>query len=138
ARVPWRARTGLERWTAERGYPRVGADLAVHVADEPVAATLLFGGDVALHRWPAGALAGDVFAGLAPVLETGDARFYNLESQLTARTEPAGTVGAFLRAAPTAVAALQALGATAVTCANNHCLDHGADALAESVALLEA
>lgn len=65
----------------------------------------------------------------------------NLECCISARGEPTSLIRGkpfFFRAPPTAVDELQAIGARAVTLANNHALDFGAQALADTVAALEA
>ena len=116
--LPGRVREWMERHTVA-WYPSAGPSLTIPVTSEPVEATLLFGGDLALHRWLPGKEPGEVFEGVAPLLAGCDARFFNLESQFTSRTIPAGTIGTFLRADPAAASTLRYLGATAVTCANN-------------------
>ncbi|MGQ0703911.1 MAG: CapA family protein [Gemmatimonadales bacterium] len=135
--LPGRVRHWMERQTVA-WYPPTGPAWTIPLADQPVEATLLFGGDLAFHRWTPDQEPGEVFEGIAPLLAGCDARIYNLESQLTLRTAPAATIGTFLRADPAAVKALRYLGTTAVTCANNHCLDFGAPGLAESLDRLSA
>lgn len=131
--LPIRVRVALERLAAASGYGSRSTPYGLSLRDDSPAATLLFGGDVALHRWTAGTRPETLLAGVAPVVAGADALIVNLESQLTERTEPAGVTGSSLRADPTALEALQYLRASAVTCANNHCLDFGPAALAESV-----
>lgn len=73
---------------------------------------------------------------LSPLLGSADLTVANLESVLTSRTTPAGSIGSFLRADPDAVRALTQAGLDVVTCANNHSLDFGPEGLCESVATL--
>lgn len=73
---------------------------------------------------------------LSPLLGSADLTVANLESVLTSRTTPAGTIGSFLRAEPDAVQALTHAGVDVVTCANNHSLDFGPEGLCDSVATL--
>ena len=134
-RIPWRLRAPLERATVAHAYPRAATPFRVSVSSVTPDAVLLLGGDLALHRWRAGDAA-TRFASLDAVVARADARIFNLEAQLTSRTEPAGTIGSSLRADPAALEVLQILRTSAVTCANNHCLDFGGDALAESVTRL--
>lgn len=137
-RIPWRLRDALERWTIALAYPSTAGLLEVAVGQGAPRATLVFGGDVALHRWTPTMAAESVFGDVAPLLASCDARFVNLESQLTSRAVAAGTIGFSMRAEPSAVRVLRHLGITAVTCANNHCLDYGDAGLAESLEHLAA
>lgn len=97
---------------------------------------LLFGGDLALHRLPSGEFPAAAVTQLRGVFEAADLAMLNLETQLTEIDSPAGTIGSVLRADPGRVAVLTALGVSVVSCANNHCLDYGGDALLESVGRL--
>jgi hypothetical protein len=135
--LPTRFRAPLERWTVARGYPRSPGPLRWSLGGTREA-TILFGGDVALHRVDPAADPARAFAGLATLSGSADALCVNLETQLTARDTPAATIGASLRAAPGAIAVLSYLRARAVTCANNHCLDFGPEGLSESARLLES
>jgi hypothetical protein len=78
-----------------------------------------------------------MFSDLLPLWRQADVRIGNLEAVCTARTRPAGSIGSCMRAQPQKVALLRDAGFTAMTVANNHCLDFGSDGLAESVNLLE-
>jgi poly-gamma-glutamate synthesis protein (capsule biosynthesis protein) len=96
-------------------------------------------GDVMLHgRYQALAEAGvaeDVFAPLAPVLAEADLVVGNLETPLavggTAREDKL-----CLRGDPEYARCLAAAGVAVLNLANNHCMDFGADALAETRAVL--
>src|SRR5690606_17211487 len=77
-----------------------------------------------------------LFDSLSRLFGSADWCISNLESVLTTRTAAAGTIGSFLRADPEAVSALAVAGVDIVSCATNHCLDFGHEALAESVAFL--
>ncbi len=134
--VPWRTLTALERWTVRHAYPPA-LERPLRLTEEAPAATLVFGGDVSLHRWSPADDSAALFAGLAEVTGSADACIANLESQLTSITTSAGTIGSSLRADPAALEVLSRLRISSVTCANNHCLDFGGDGLAESIALLE-
>jgi len=135
--VPWRLLPPLERWTIAHAYPPATTPL-LQLSGAAPAATLVLGGDLALHRWTTSHDSAALFAGLARVTGSADACIVNLESQLTSITTPVGTIGSSLRADPAAIEVLSRLGVSAVTCANNHCLDAGAAGLAESMGRLEA
>jgi poly-gamma-glutamate synthesis protein (capsule biosynthesis protein) len=100
-------------------------------------ASLLFAGDLALHRWQADDSLERVFGGAQDVFRSVDFRVVNLESVLTDRTDASGSIGRFIRAAPATVRCLQRLGVDAVCAANNHALDFGSAGLAESRATLQ-
>jgi poly-gamma-glutamate capsule biosynthesis protein CapA/YwtB (metallophosphatase superfamily) len=134
--VPTRLRAPLERWTAAHAYPAAAA-LRWTISAGSSRSALMLGGDLALHHWRPGEEPGSVVSGLEALARTADALIVNLETQLTARSAPAGTIGTSLRADPAAIAVLSYLGVKAVTCANNHCLDYGPDGLNDSAELLE-
>lgn len=135
--VPTRLRAPLERWTAARAYPAFAAPLRWTTSEDSAQAALVLGGDLALHQWQPGDAPESVLSGLRALAQSADALVLNLETQLTARPSPAGTIGTSLKADPSAIAVLSYLGVKAVTCANNHCLDYGPDGLRESVDRLE-
>lgn len=110
----------------------------LRLSGEAAVATLVLGGDVALHRWNRTEGSTSFFTELAAVTGSADACIVNLESQLTSITTLVGTIGTSLRADPTAIEVLSRLGISAVTCANNHCLDAGSRGLTESLARIEA
>lgn len=98
-------------------------------------------GDVMLHgRYQAHADAGtaaDLFAPLSALLADADLAVGNLETPLTT----AGTARAdklCLRGDPVYARHLAEAGVSVLSLANNHCMDFGADALAETRALLDA
>ena len=141
--LPWRLLPPLERYTVAHAYPEVGAPLVYTLDGEasrpsPPRAALLFGGDVALHRWQPGQDPEPIFGSLAALTRAADGLIVNLESQLSHEAAPAGTVGSLLRAPSGAIAVLSALGVRAVTCANNHALDCGSEGLSESLGTLRA
>jgi poly-gamma-glutamate synthesis protein (capsule biosynthesis protein) len=72
--------------------------------------------------------------GLRELFTTADLTVLNLECCVSARGEPWATPGKrfHFRAPPVAVRALVALGTDCVTLANNHALDFGPDALADT------
>src|SRR5918999_4069888 len=103
-------------------------------------------GDVMLGRQVAKALAegapervwSDELAELCGSL---DALVCNLECCISERGRPTERILGkpfFFRAPPSAVAALAAVGTTAVSLANNHALDYEEDALADTLELLAA
>jgi hypothetical protein len=101
--------------------------------------TLVAGGDIALS----GAGAGDsTFAGIRRFLR-GDVVFGNLEGTLatagTPKCSPYGVDGCFtFRADPSSATELRRAGFTVMNLANNHALDYGAAAQAQTIAALDA
>ncbi len=101
--------------------------------------TLVAGGDIAMS----GAGADDAtFAGISRFLH-GDIVFGNLEGTLatvgTPKCSPYGVVGCFtFRADPSSVGALKRAGFTLLNLANNHALDYGPDAQAQTIATLKS
>lgn len=137
ARMPIRLHGVLERATVRLGYGSHPAPLRWTLRPETPHAAILFGGDVALHRWPSGQAPAPAFGELAALSASADALIVNLETQLTGSATPAGTIGTSLKADPGAVEVLSYLGVRAVTCANNHCLDYGAAGLLDSARALQ-
>ncbi len=135
--VPFRFRSPLERMTVARAYPRARSPLRWTLAGG-AEATLLFGGDLALHRWDRSQQPDRIFPGLAALASSAEALFLNLETQLTSVETPGGVIGSMLRAPPCAIDVLAYLGVRGVTCANNHCLDFGSQALLESAGRIES
>lgn len=107
-------------------------------------ATLAIVGDVMLgrlvsreiRRRPPESFWGDVL----PLMRGADAVIANLECAISARgTAWARTPKAFhFRADPAAIEVLRAAGISYVSLANNHVLDYGEEALADTLALLDA
>jgi poly-gamma-glutamate synthesis protein (capsule biosynthesis protein) len=77
------------------------------------------------------------FAGVAGILQGADIAIANLECAISDRGEPAPK-GFTFRAPPAATDALVAGGIDVVSLANNHTLDYGPAALADTEAALEA
>jgi capsule synthesis protein PGA_cap len=103
----------------------------------PVTVTLVAGGDVALAGEPNSAL----FAHIRRFLEPADLAVANLEGTLatggSARCVADANAGCFIfRASPRWAATLKGSGFTALNVANNHALDYGQDAQAETLAAL--
>ncbi|MDX6429411.1 MAG: hypothetical protein QOE54_1777 [Streptosporangiaceae bacterium] len=101
--------------------------------------TLALAGDTMLGRGVADRLATVAPAGLfsealREVFTTADLTVLNLECCVSTRGEPWDSPGKrfHFRAPPSAVEALVALGTDCVTLANNHALDFGPDALADT------
>jgi len=103
-------------------------------ADAPQA-TLLALGDIALTRRTNFDFR-NTFGPIADRLESCDLATGNLEAALTRRTAPAGSIGSFVRADPDAVRVLVDGHFDVVNLANNHALDFGAGALADTAELL--
>jgi hypothetical protein len=101
--------------------------------------TLVAGGDIAMS----GAGADDsTFAGISRFLH-GDIVFGNLEGTLatggTPKCSPYGVNGCFtFRADPSSVGALKRAGFTVMNLANNHALDYGPEAQAQTIAALRS
>src|SRR3990167_6854749 len=101
---------------------------------------LLFVGDVMLGRLvneklrdaPAEYPWGDTL----PILREADARICNLECALSDGGSPARKAFTF-RSDAKNVAVLKAAGINAVTLANNHTLDYGPEALADTLGILD-
>ena len=101
--------------------------------------TFVAGGDIAMS----GAGADDsTFAGISRFLH-GDIVFGNLEGTLatggTPKCSPYGVNGCFtFRADPSSVGALKRAGFTVMNLANNHALDYGPEAQAQTIAALKS
>lgn len=105
-------------------------------AKEP-SAQLVALGDISLTRPPVWR-AELIFGELLPVLAGADIRIGNLEGIITAHGLPAAAIGSRIRAAPAALDVLAEAGFDVVSMANNHSLDFGPQALAESLASLRS
>jgi poly-gamma-glutamate synthesis protein (capsule biosynthesis protein) len=118
---------------------RGGAEVVTVAPGEPTA-TIVAVGDVALSAFGDGQPERRAVA-LAAVEEQlggADLRLANLETVLTRRDERVGRMGSYLRADPEAIEVLERGGFDVVTCANNHCLDFGPEALRDSAERLRA
>ncbi len=109
--------------------------------DLPRNVTLAAVGDVMLARSVGERIVADgpgvPFAGVAGILRGADVAVANLECAISDRGEPAPK-GFTFRAPPVAADALVAGGIDLVSLANNHSLDYGPDALADTGAVLDA
>jgi poly-gamma-glutamate synthesis protein (capsule biosynthesis protein) len=108
-------------------------------------ATLALAGDTMLGRGVADVLRGDphvplVSPEVAEHLKRADCLVLNLECCISDRGAPFPDPDKpfFFRAPPLAAERLAELGVDAVTLANNHALDYGADALLDTLSLLKA
>jgi hypothetical protein len=141
--VSW-ARSGAEVATtttavhgAKKKKPPLHPNAARKVATGSF--TLVAGGDIAMS----GTGADDsTFAGISRFLH-GDIVFGNLEGTLatggTPKCSPYGVDGCFtFRADPASVGALKRAGFTVMNLANNHALDYGPDAQAQTIATLKS
>ena len=107
-------------------------------------ATLALAGDTMLGRGAAEKLMADPAAPLfapeiAARIASADTFVLNLECCISKRGAPFPEPGKpfFFRAPPVAAQRLAELGVDAVTLANNHALDYGADALLDTLAYLD-
>jgi poly-gamma-glutamate capsule biosynthesis protein CapA/YwtB (metallophosphatase superfamily) len=78
-----------------------------------------------------------LFDGVRSILATTDAVILNLETPLTTRGKAVEGKTYTFRASPETAAAMKAEGVRAVWLANNHILDFGAEALADTIAYLD-
>jgi hypothetical protein len=143
-RLPWRVRRWTERLAlgSMRFRPPEGE---VRVSEGVPTASLIAAGDISFYFYedpelavPSPAEPRRLLQAVSPALRSADLRVGNLESVMTAATRPAGAEGRFLRGDPALVDVLADAGFDALTCANNHCLDYGPEALAESLDHLRA
>ncbi|MBY8882633.1 CapA family protein [Actinacidiphila acidipaludis] len=117
---------------APAGAPAGGAT-PTHRSEPPGTITLAFAGDVHFTERTAARL--DVDPALGPmttVLSAADFSMVNLESAITDRGVPQPKKYHF-RTSPQALDALRRSGVDAVTMANNHSVDYGAQGLADSI-----
>ena len=94
---------------------------------------LLAGGDIAINR----AEAKGAFGRLIPLLRESDVSFANLELPLSHDGKPAPEK-ILLRGAPDMAGALAEAGFDVMAFANNHVLDYGEDAFAETMSLMDS
>jgi poly-gamma-glutamate synthesis protein (capsule biosynthesis protein) len=143
-RLPWRVRRWTERvaLASMRFQPAEGE---VRVSDGTPTASLIAVGDISFYFYedpdlvvPSPARPERLLEAVHPALRSADLRVGNLESVVTSATRPAGQEGKFLRGEPAHADVLAAAGFDALTCANNHSLDYGPAALAESLDHLRA
>lgn len=104
--------------------------------------TLLFAGDIMLSRAVGKQMEknGDYtfpFQQIAEVTRAADFAFANLENPVSSRGENQGSIYSF-RADPRATEGLARAGFDAVSLANNHIFDYGADAFTDTLTLLGA
>ena len=98
--------------------------------------TLLAGGDVLMDRTEAAGV--DPFAGIVPALSSADIAVVNVEMAISERGEPLADKEFTFRAPPSAATRIAAAGVDVANLANNHAADYGAEALLDTVELLEA
>ena len=94
---------------------------------------LLAGGDIAINR----SEAKGAFGKLIPLLREADVSFANLELPLSRTGKPAPEK-ILLRGAPEMAGALTEAGFDVMAFANNHVLDYGEDAFAETMSLMDS
>ncbi|MEE4543296.1 CapA family protein [Streptomyces sp. V4-01] len=114
------------------------APSATRRAEPPGTITLAFAGDVHFTERTAARLTADPALGpMSGALSAADFAMVNLESAITDRGAPQPKIYHF-RTTPRALGALQGSGVDAVTMANNHSVDYGAQGLADSLAAKHA
>ena len=96
--------------------------------------TLLAGGDVLMER--SEMLGLDPFASITPALGSVDLSVVNVEMAISDRGAPRDKRYVF-RAPPSAAGRIAAGGVRVANLANNHAMDYGADALSDTIDLLE-
>ena len=96
--------------------------------------TLLAGGDVLMERSEAQGL--DPFASISPSLGSSDLSVVNVEMAISDRGTPHYKRYVY-RAPPAAAERIAAGGVRVANLANNHAMDYGADALTDTIELLE-
>ena len=108
---------------------------------EPAPVRVVSGGDVMTDRVVKGYInqygADAVLRGIAPALEKGDAAWVNLESPLSTLGSPTAGKDYTFEGPPSMAKALAAAGVNLVTMGNNHTVDYGQAALADSIKRLE-
>ena len=109
---------------------------------EPVAARLLFGGDLCpINRAGQMLERGDLdaaFGDCRPLFERADLAVVNLEAPLCRRESPIDKLGPNFRAAPDVASSLARLPVHVACLANNHTMDQGADGLLETLDALDS
>jgi poly-gamma-glutamate synthesis protein (capsule biosynthesis protein) len=120
--------------TAAAPSAKSTVDAAARPAEPAGTVTLAFAGDVHFTERTQVRLGIDPALGpMSPALAAADFSMVNLESAITTRGTPQAKKYHF-RTAPEALTALQHSGVDAVTMANNHAVDYGAQGLADSLA----
>jgi Bacterial capsule synthesis protein PGA_cap len=117
--------------TPVAGSRPVATPSAPLTPDSPV--TLAFGGDVHFEGRLSALLTPDGLSALRGVLGTADVAVVNLETAITDRGVEQPKIYHF-RTSPAALVTLQNAGVDAVSLANNHAVDYGADGLADTLA----
>lgn len=135
ATAPATAPVGTATTTARAGHVVAPGNEAPTTAEPDLTWTLLAGGDVLMDRSEAAGI--DPFAGIEPPLGSADIAVVNAEMVISERGEPADKKYVF-RAPPSATERIAAAGVDVANLANNHAMDFGAEALLDTVDLLEA
>ncbi|WP_428120632.1 CapA family protein [Candidatus Poriferisodalis sp.] len=120
---------------ADAGPTSSTAEVAPTTEPDP-SWTLLAGGDVLMDRSEAAGI--DPFAGIVPPLAEADIAVINVEMAISDRGEPAADKQYVFRALPAAAARIAMAGVDVANLANNHAKDYGADALIDTIEMLES
>ncbi len=135
--APAGARDGSGQTAAHSASGTAGATPAA----QPSPVRVVSGGDVMTDRVVKGYIgsygAGAVLSGIAPQLEKGDAAWVNLESPLSTLGSPNPGKDYTFEGPPSMAKALAAAGIDLVTMGNNHSVDYGQVALADTIKRLE-
>jgi poly-gamma-glutamate synthesis protein (capsule biosynthesis protein) len=129
--------------TAPSGSPAPATSSATADAAAAAAAvSIVSGGDTMGDRGVKTYLAAHgadaVFAGIAPTLRAADAAWVNLESPLTATSDPYPGKDVHFQGDPRLAAGLADAGIDVVNMANNHAVDQGQAGLLESIRRVQA
>jgi poly-gamma-glutamate synthesis protein (capsule biosynthesis protein) len=138
--------TATHAGSGEAGDAAAGAGGSAATDASPTAAApapvrVVSGGDVMTDRVVKSYInangAGAVLRGIAPQLQKGDVAWVNLESPLSNLGSPAPGKDYVFEGPPGMVPALAAAGIDLVTLGNNHTVDYGQAALADTIKRLE-
>jgi poly-gamma-glutamate synthesis protein (capsule biosynthesis protein) len=145
------AQDGSSQTTARAGSGKAGATPASsatatangssQTTADPPPVRVVSGGDVMVDRVIKGYIGANgadaVLRGIAPELEKGDAAWVNLESPLSNLGSPTPGKDYTFEGPPSMAPALAAAGIDLVTLGNNHSVDYGQAALADTIKRLE-
>jgi len=139
--VPPAAGHGSGPTAAQTSSGDDGATPAAEAPVEPAPVRVVSGGDVMTDRLVKSYInangADAVLRGIAPQLEKGDAAWANVESPLSTLGSPTAGKDYTFEGPPSMAKALAAAGMNVVTLGNNHTVDYGQAALADTIKRLE-
>ena len=136
------AATGRKAVSGSSTHPASPSASPTPAASSTPSVTVVSGGDTMGDRGVKAYLAAHgadaVFAGIAPVLRAADAAWVNLESPLTAISDPYPGKDVHFQGDPRLATGLAYAGVDVVNMANNHAVDQGQAALLDSIRRVEA